>query len=297
MADKALVLQLLDTYFSSLDLKSYSIHNKSGLTSFTLRFNGRDPDSQPDTGTFIRKSKYHVERDKARSDAHKLTTKRDRKQTQFYDAQTEKLRCDSETSLHSTPGMSPSYVATPSLSPDTPTFHMSATPPIPEKVQKEPSPVSNEQPVLFSSDCNITSQGNNFTSDNHDDSLSEVDSMAEIIDMALEKRACGDVNTSRETEETTTSYINKDDDSQSDHEDFTQHVPEWDGCDNCNKNIRAESEIFICSRGCQLQLCVNCASLEKSHPHSYHRVRLKNTVKQETCTLEPNLISVEDELD
>ena len=89
MGDKALVLQLLDTFFSSLDLKSYSIHNKSGLTSFTLRFNGRDPDSQSDTGTFIRKSKYHAERDKARSEAHKLSAKRERKQTQFYDAETE----------------------------------------------------------------------------------------------------------------------------------------------------------------------------------------------------------------
>ena len=300
MGDKALVLQLLDTFFSSLDLKSYSIHNKSGLTSFTLRFNGRDPDSQSDTGTFIRKSKYHAERDKARSEAHKLSAKRERKQTQFYDAETEKLRCDSETSLHSTPGMSPSYVATSSLSPDTPTFCMSATPPIPEKVQKEPSPVSNQQPVLSSSDYDITSQGNNFISDNHVDSLSEVDSMAEIIDMALERvrlKACGDVNTSREIEETVTSDKSKYDDMQSGHEDVTYLVPEWDDCDNCNKNIRAESEIFICSKGCQLQFCAKCASLENCHAHSYHRVRLKNTVKQETCIPEPKSIFVDDELD
>ena len=107
MDNKNVVKRLLDSMFENNQLISATVNVKSGLSLFNIRFDNAilDPNSEP--VTYVKKSKYHVTRDKERSDLHRQS-KRDRKQTQFFDSSKELLRSDNhENSAVSAPGLSP----------------------------------------------------------------------------------------------------------------------------------------------------------------------------------------------
>ena len=98
--------QLLDTLCNNKDLKSYTIHENSGLTVCTIRFGDSSTasNSAPERVTFRRKSRYQTQRDKARHDRYirPLT----RSQTASQGQSIENVR--SEDSFLSVPGpMSP----------------------------------------------------------------------------------------------------------------------------------------------------------------------------------------------
>ena len=109
MDNKNVVKRLLESMFDNNELISATVNVKSGLTLFNLRFNNAilDPSINSEPVTYVKKSKYHVARDKERSDIHRQS-KRDRKQTQFYDASKELLRSDNrENSAVRAPSLSP----------------------------------------------------------------------------------------------------------------------------------------------------------------------------------------------
>ena len=300
MAERTLVQQLLDTIFENSDLKSYSIHDKSGLTTFTLRFRSSDHNSSGETGTFIRKSSYHSNRDKARSEAHKSSyPKRNRKQTQFYESQTEQARCE-EPNLYSVPDLSPCYVAASSdLSPLAPPFCMNATPPIPGYcLQRETSKPVAHDPTSSSSDCKATllqndsDHGSHQTEEDLSQSIcSEIDSVTEAAVLATETVNQADVECSASV----TNGVRDDgvcdgDDSVSDvglssYDDGASDntLPDPDNkqdcsdalsvetekcdyhCDSCLTIFKSKHEIYICARGCEVLYCLKCAS-EHVHP-------------------------------
>lgn len=73
MAGCDLVKLLLDTLFEKRDLKSYTINDNSGLTVCTLRFGDGCTDSEhskPERNTYVKKSNYHMKRDKVRHEQH-----------------------------------------------------------------------------------------------------------------------------------------------------------------------------------------------------------------------------------
>ena len=107
MDNKNVVKRLLDSMFESNELISATVNVKSGLSIFNIRFDNAilDPNSEPIT--YVKKSKYHVARDKERSDLHRQS-KRDRKQTQFFDSSKELPRSNNRKhSFVSAPGLSP----------------------------------------------------------------------------------------------------------------------------------------------------------------------------------------------
>ena len=101
---------LLDTLFSNLDLKSYTIHDNSAMTVCTLRFGNDITNSNSPTvrNTYKKKSEYHIKRDKARHDRHiKPVTRSQASLTS--EGPCENRRVD-DISAHSVPGLSPEHV-------------------------------------------------------------------------------------------------------------------------------------------------------------------------------------------
>ena len=110
MDNKNVVKRLLDSMFENNELISATVNVKSGLSLFNIRFDNAILDPNLEPVTYVKKSKYHVSRDKERSDSYRQS-KRDRKQTQFFDASKEFPRSyDPENSAVSAPGLSPIFV-------------------------------------------------------------------------------------------------------------------------------------------------------------------------------------------
>ena len=107
MERKNVVKRLLESMFENNDLISATVNVKSGLSIVNLRFDNAailDLNSEPIT--YVKKSRYHAVRDKERSELHRQS-KRERKQTKFYDAATENPRfSDHENSVVSVTGLS-----------------------------------------------------------------------------------------------------------------------------------------------------------------------------------------------
>ena len=107
MDKKNVVRRMLDTLFENNELVSATVDVKSKLTVLHIRFdNEAILDSESEPVTYVKKSKYHMDRDRDRSETYKKS-KRDRKQTQFYDSSTELPRsCVPENDTFSAPGHS-----------------------------------------------------------------------------------------------------------------------------------------------------------------------------------------------
>ena len=130
MERKNVVKRLLESMFENNDLISATFDVKSGLSVVNLRFDHGailDPTSEPTT--YVKKSRYHAGRDRERSELHRQS-KRERKQTKFYDASTENPRFpDHENIVLSATGqLSPCSVYTDAKSPTTPHFCMTESP-------------------------------------------------------------------------------------------------------------------------------------------------------------------------
>ena len=134
MESKDVVQILLRTFFDNMELKSYTIHDKSGLSTVTLRFCNTKENVDSTPVTYIKKKTYHQNRDKARSDNHRRSS-RTRKKTQLFDASNvEKMRDDNVA--FSTPTIiSPESVVDPDsasvLNPWANSFCMGSSPELP----------------------------------------------------------------------------------------------------------------------------------------------------------------------
>jgi len=109
MDNKNVVKRLLDSMFDNNELISATVNVKSGLSIFNIRFDNAILDPNLEPATYVKKSIYHVSRDKERSDSYRKS-KRDRKQTQFFDASEFPRSNDIENSTVSAPGLSPIFV-------------------------------------------------------------------------------------------------------------------------------------------------------------------------------------------
>ena len=156
MATSDIVKAMMDSFFQTMDLKSCNTYPKSGFTVVTLRFvNKSGNDSDPKT--FVQKHPYHVKRDKERSEQFKQNQrpKRDRKQTQHFDASVENLRSDTcMNEQFSTPGIkSPCSIVEPSeLNLSNDSFRLDSSLSGSEVVNKSPDLAAAEYHTESSSD-------------------------------------------------------------------------------------------------------------------------------------------------
>ena len=139
MDSKDVVKQLLETFFEHMELKSYTIHDKLGLSTVTLRFGNTKENSPSTPVTFIQKKKYHQDRDKARSEQYRRSN-RIRKKTQLFDANinVEQMRDECDTMLSTPAPISPDMVevtnsasSSSSLDPQAIPFCMGSSPELP----------------------------------------------------------------------------------------------------------------------------------------------------------------------
>ena len=110
--------QVLDMLFQNKDLKSYTIHDNTGMTVCTLRFGDSDTnrDAAPERRTFKKKSKYQMERDRLRQERY--TRPRTRSQVPVHqqpESDAENARSDDSYRLLGATGLSPEYVQVPSV--------------------------------------------------------------------------------------------------------------------------------------------------------------------------------------
>ena len=105
MAASDAVKHMTDRLFETMDLLSANTYEtKSGGTVCTMRFVNPPSDHDSEPKTFVRKHRYHIKRDRERSELFKKNceSKRTRQQTKFYDSSIENTRgCSDENAAFS----------------------------------------------------------------------------------------------------------------------------------------------------------------------------------------------------